>query len=537
MNPYITMRPGKYSNPLTWIGNQVPLIDSMVTINHTVTLDTSISTCGLMLNATLTLDPTKSITLSNCGRLEGHAKLISKPIAAVVHLIQQHGVIEANYTGNNDTDDGIYIMTGWELQGSPRTSWCRLLVGAKKGDTVIKLDRSPVAWKQDELWIAPTVRGDYEGELVRISSVRGSVITLAAPLQHDYPANRQHTAEVINLTSNMRIEGFPGARGHIMYMGGVQKISNVAIRYMGVPGVKGRYSNHLHLNGDSSRGSIFTRVISRDSGNKGFVTHASHGASYNNCVVLDSIGPGYWDDPPLAPRDATNNTNDLLYDNCIAAMTRPGDSPYSLPSFQLGSGTGNIIKNCVAICNLGAEGSAGFLWGSEDNYNENLWVSTGLLSHNMRTCGLRSWQNDPNLHAPVNVVAYNCLIGIQHGAYDNNYQYSGFDLFNNDTDIELHALSKTGMSFTDGVCSGSLVIKPHTLPSAVPVLFLRCKFSSVVVADLRNGIAGKYDFVECSPLFDIVSMEPGSIIRVQDGANAMQYSGGIWKTIDKFFML
>ena len=114
-------------------------------------------------------------------------------------------------------------------------------------------------------------------------------------------------------------------------------------------GVEGRYSLHFHHAEDGSRGSLIEGVVARQSGNRGFVPHASHGITLRGTIAYDVFEDAYWwDRPPKGERDperkSVNDTHDLLIDQAVAA--RVADDPafrgHRLSGFIMGSGTRRI---------------------------------------------------------------------------------------------------------------------------------------------------------------------------------------------------
>ena len=127
--------------------------------------------------------------------------------------------------------------------------------------------------------------------------------TSTAPLEHDHPeignpfGDDVYTAEVLNLTRNVRIEGtgnhtpsfqpHQNGRAHVIFLATEQPqtVKYIELGHLGprradkkfTEGVKGRYPLHFHHAKDGSRGSLIEGVVARQSGNRAFVPHASHG--------------------------------------------------------------------------------------------------------------------------------------------------------------------------------------------------------------------------------------------------------------------
>lgn len=565
--PYTTAKAGRYSSKSTWVGGKVPPDDSALVINHKLTVDMDIHTCGITINPAghLVFDPRKNITVNNCENFIRYGGLSMHPASAAFnHVLLFHDIDESTFVGATmdhmdirETDHGLWVRGNGilDLVGAPRTLWTNLTSGVLKGAKSI-LVKDATAWRVgDELCIAPTTpitdKNFYKGfDYVSIQKIVKKVIYLDKPLEFDHPAavhpNNGNTfyAEVINTTSNVRIEGTPTGRAHINIMAeGACTISNVTIRHMGpqINGevVKGRYPLHFHMNGNSMAGTILRNVLIMDSGGHAFVTHASHGIKMIGCATLRVQNHAYWWDTPVNnSTDPSNNSNNISYIRCLAAQTMQGARPfYRLSDFFLGSGTGNMICKCVGVGNNGDKGSAMINYPESSNMMDNNWIDEDNIAHNIRSNGMMNWQNDDTDHQIKRFTAYNCgLIGIEQGAYTNGYKFDNIQLFGNGLGIKLYSLpSPNGIPdqwgyivhFKDVDSADGLLIVPHTLVGKGRTLFLNCKFSSVEVKELPRVVdrivPGLFDFVDCSiDSLNCVFMEDGSIIRVQDDAGCVQ---------------
>lgn len=579
----LTVKDGLYSDSSIWVDGVVPLPDSPVGIQNNVTLDQSITTCGFQIfsGAKLSFDPANSVAIDNCENFIVLGTLQMRPaIPAVDHLIKFHKVDETKVQGGGmdiiDTDPGIWVRDGGilDLQGSPKTAWTNLVGSANKLATSIivqKLDGWNIG---DEISIVPSTLPSIStfttGFDTRfISSIVGNVLYLNSPLQYDHPMVNGYTAEVINLTRNVRIEGKGDGTANPLTNGRVHinigmtsnpvNISNVQLRYMGprynTPDtytnfITGRYPFHIHMVGNASNGSIIDGVVVRDSGSHCFVSHASNGITYNNCVTYNTYEEAYWWDTPPADDDKNpiNNSNDITYNNCIAALLKsdPSFRGYRLCGFQLGSGLRNTCKNSVAVGNQGNSGAAGFLWPESSNQTDNVWTFDNNISHNNKNDGIFIWENDNHIHIITNFTAYNNgYAGIEQGAYINTYKYLDCKLINNKNGILLHCLSSTAgnIQFERVYSSNPLYIMPHVLPSKQPVIFKNCSFPKVVLSEMPKRVttptASVNYFVDCNLKyadFQWQFMELGSVIKVQDSEVAYQIDDkGVQKTIPKFY--
>lgn len=303
--------------------------------------------------------------------------------------------------------------------------------------------------------------------------------------------------------------------------------------------VKGCYPWHMHMNNDDLKGSVIRDVLVMDSGGHGFVTHATHGISYAGCATLRVQNHAYWWDPPANnSTDPSNNSNFIIYDRCIAAITMQGARPmYRLSDFFLGSGIGNVIRNCVGVGNNGDQHSAFINYPESSNGMDNNWIDDDNLGHNLRPNAFTNWQNTGTDRRINRFTAYNCGdMGMEIGAYSDGTKFDGIQLFGNGLGVKLYSLpSPNGIPdqwgyivhFKDVDSADGLLIVPHTLVGKGRTLFLNCKFSSVEVKELPRVVdrivPGLFDFVDCSiDSLNCVFMEDGSIIRVQDDAGCVQ---------------
>lgn len=568
---FTTAKSGRWSNPLTWKGGIIPEKDSTIIIlnKHTLTLDLNVFTCGIMIEkgATLSFDSKKSITLDNCENIMVFGRLIIKPsTSSIIHKIKFHEIDESLYKGSdldiNFEDVGLWIMEGgyFESIGIFKTAWMKMLSHTDKS---ITLESIPINWKVgDELSICPTeninVQGFYSNfETVKISKIVGNIISFNEPL-----LNKYKFTEVLNLTRNVLIEGTEQGRSHINIMSSA-KVSNIQIRYMGPrkkvgqfsEKVLGRYAFHLHKCLYLMSNTIFEGIVVRDCGSHAYVTHATHNITYKNCISYNTMEDAYWWDlPPDNGTSSENNSNGVLYDSCIAAIIKsdPISKGYRLAGFLLGSGIGNKITNCVVIGNHGNAGAAGFIWPESSNYTFNLWIFENNIAHNNKNNGIFVWQNDPHNHIINGFVGYNNgNNGIEHGAYTNAYKYKNISLVNNKNGILLHANPRPKgikdeygfiLSFTNVKSTDPLYLTVHTLIGEGITFFKDCEFPKVIVNELPRRVNtipfSLYDFVNCNlqiSNFEIISMEKGSRIRVQDNAAFQINDDNTIKQISNFF--
>ena len=401
----------------------------------------------------------------------------------------------------------------------------------------ITLDRVPVGWRNgDTIVIVPTEHPDvgersWAGFEVRtVAAADGATMHLDAPLAHDHPAvddpfsGEVHTAEVLNLSRNVRIEGTgdgsasfqpsDNGRAHVFIRSAKpQSVQYAELVLLGprgpderdpTHGVQGRYPLHFHHNGDASRGSLVEGVVVRQSGNRAFVPHASHGITFRDTIAYD-----VWEDPYWWDERTPNQSHDTVFDHTIAAVVQddPDHRGYTLSGFVLGEGSNNSITNSVAVGvrNKGA----GFHWPSGANSAEfNVWRFDHNIAHNNKPNGIFVWQNDDNCHVIENFVAFrNGRVGVNHGAYNNDFVYDNAILFENaDGAIRQHAGPKVSSDCVAGdgyslawrglKADGALRFDSHSQPWGRPLLLKDCVLEGVIVDSGQNPTMA--DFVDCA---------------------------------------
>jgi hypothetical protein len=353
------------------------------------------------------------------------------------------------------------------------------------------------------------------------------------------------------------IEGTPEGYAHVFVRSTQpQTIRFAQIRYVaptvGDSDATGRYGLHIHMSGDGSRGSVVEGVVIRDAGNHAFVPHASHGITFRDTIAFNVLNEAYWWDEPLEPDgddvDVTNDTNDLIWDRAVAAGVDLGveGNQFRLSAFYLGNGENVTLTNSVAVGVQGQSGGdrSGFIWPES---SESVWIFENNIAHNNESNGIFVWQNNRDTHEVNEFTAYyNAGAGVNHGAYGNAYQYTDLTLVGNGTAIISHALGEANeesptQTWSDiDSDSGVLVIDEHAREAEVPVLFLRCDFSQVMVEDGDGDEPSAYDFVDCDlepEDFVLDDAQSEGVFRVQrDDGTAFELRGdGSVTDIDPFY--
>jgi hypothetical protein len=392
----------------------------------------------------------------------------------VVHTLRFVGVDEEAFVGGGmvplDTDVGLWVIGAGVLDavGSPKSSWVRAAGSLAAGATSVPLSSAPTGWAAgDTVVLTPThawsEAATKQHDNRTIGSVSGVNVSLATGVQYPHPAvtvgdGFTLTAEVLNLTRNVNIEGTATGRAHIFINSSVpQHLANVALRFLGprklngrvtfygpvTSGVQGRYPLHIHMCGDGSRGSTITNVVAERCGNHAFVAHESHGVTFTGCVAHDIFDDAYWWDPAPAV------THDTTFQSCVASYVRfdPEGEGYRLAGFFLGLGNGNKILDCVASGVQGYRGAAGFSW--PEMLQTSVWEFKRNVAHHCRHAGLFVWQNNDDPHVIEDFVCYRNAVGIDHGAYGNSYEYRRGWLFENEyMAVIVHATARErGMRF------------------------------------------------------------------------------------------
>ena len=375
-----SVQSGDWSDPATWSTGQPPGASDAVTISAgtVVTYDlASARVAGVTVeqNATLAFDPDIDATLETDENVLVRGKLEMRPRPPdndgwrnsvgdwrpyFLHTLRFVGVDERAFVGGGmdplASDVGLWVMgTGvLDIAGAQKTGWARLAGAARAGDTSIRLAAAPTGWRVgDVISIVPTGHpstgsASYAGfDMRTIGAVDRTRVVFADPLARDHPdvvdpfTGKVHTAEVLNLSRNVRIEGTgngsasfqPSANGraHILIRSAApQAIRFAELALLGprkaagdyTDGVVGRYPLHFHHSRDGSRGSLVDGVVVRRSGNRAFVPHASHGITFRDTVAYDGWEEVYWWDRSTRS-DSSNQSHDILYDRAVAA-TRQG---------------------------------------------------------------------------------------------------------------------------------------------------------------------------------------------------------------------
>jgi hypothetical protein len=563
----------RWSDPDSWPkGKGVPGPLDVAVVSRRVVLDRDVRVAGVVVEpgGELIWEPAVSRTLQSSGNVVVKGRLVMRPASySVDHQLAFRDVNERRFAGGGmdvvDADVGLWVMEAGvlDLQGATRRAWTRVTGTVQAGATTLTLRDAPTGWRPgDELVVTPTVapaEPDSSGayDAVRVKAVNGRVVTLDRPTGFAHPAvdvvtdagsGRVQTAEVLNLTRNVRVEGTPGHRSHVFIRSQrPQSLKDAAIRHMGprkpaeefTELVLGRYGLHLHMCHDGSRGSVVERVVIRDTGSHAFVPHLSNGIAFRDCISHATLEDAYWWDGAPDTRTDGPPSHDVRYERCVASLVRydPPTRAFTLAGFFLGRGNGNVIRDSVAVGVQGNTSSAGFIWPEG---SEGVWGFEDNLAHNNGNHGIFTWQNTAKVHVITKFTAYhNAGAGISHGAYNNRYVYRDSTLYGNRAGaVIVHANSgdrPPPLLFQNLACYAAgqsdylVTFDRHNGDAGIPTRFEGCSFRGAGKAAFGWLYQGQ-DGDSSPEVFDIVNatitgnefwlakgIHPDSRIRISDG--------------------
>jgi len=451
---------GRWSDPATWALGRVPSpsVDVVVATGHRVVFDLVSGAAGGVVvepAAELVFHPSRSTALAVSRNVVVQGTLTMRPDSAEVDQVLRFvDVDESAFVGGGkavlSSDVGLWVQGGrLDVVGTSKTAWTKVAGEVAAGATKIRVGEVPRGWRVgDEITLTPTEApnvGDASwagfDEAV-ITGLDGSTITFDRPTARPHPVvNGTWSAEVVNLSRNVRIEGTPSGRAHVWINSPQpQTVDHAGIRYMGPrrfrgredangpvsEPVLGRYGLHFHESGDGSRGSSVTGTVLRDIGNIGYAPHSSHGITFRDCVGYGIAGDGFsWDEG--------DETHDTVVAGClIGRLTAiPAYEGQQLAAFVAAPGERNVMRDNVAVGVQGNSGSSGYKW-REGEGDGAVWTFTGNVGHNNRVHGAWIWQVTSFAHPIERFLGYhNGDTGIFAGAYGVNYQFVDSTLYGN----------------------------------------------------------------------------------------------------------
>ena len=508
-----TVQSGNWSNPATWGGklpgpSDTPLISS----GHTVTYDmATASYAGVSVSsgATLEFDSSRSATLQTSGNVVVEGKLAMRPSnVSIIHLLQFINIDETRFVGGGmdpiATDVGLWVMGSGllDLIGASKTAFVRASGNIAAGATSIPLNAAPSGWQVgDNITIAPTQSTTAGAAYLTgfedrtISSISGSSLTINAGAVRVHPQiNNQWTAEIINLTRNVRIEGTASGRTHIFIRSAVpQNIQNIQIRYAGprqkngsvTEFVLGRYGMHFHHCMDGSIGTTVQGCVIRDCDSHSYVPHTSNGITMKGNVAYNVTEVAFW-------WDETDFTHGTLWDGNIVALTKfiqGSVNSLTVSAFLLGIGDDNQCINNVVVGNPGDfRLGGGYMWG--ENAITSTWIFHNNLAHNCAG-GIVVWQNNEQQHVVEDFVVYNCEQGIYGGAYVNSYIYRRGVLYNAPIMVKAASLNSNRARYEDLIIDAAgleyaVIVDEGPLDGPFPVFMRNCTITGHTKAGIMN---------------------------------------------------
>lgn len=259
------------------------------------------------------------------------------------------------------------------------------------------------------------------------------------------------------LTQNLERDVQIFGHGDIMFMKGSGRSTVQFVEVDLQPITKlGHYPLHWHLVGNGSRGTLVEGVVVKNSTNRAFVPHGSHGITFRDTIANNIIREAYWWDGPSA--EATNATNDVLYDHALAYDVRPAPNERGLrfAAFRLGQGKGNTVRESVTRGIEGSRNCSGFAWPELNQKAGTVWTFQDNKSFDSACDSIFVWQNGGDTHL---VEGFFGTETIEHGAYSNDFRYVDIDV----PGVLVHAV---GWSITGGSI-GDVVDAKHRFEGTV----------------------------------------------------------------------
>lgn len=553
-----TVRGGRWSDANTWGGTLPTAADvPLISVGHTIVFDMEEATvAGLIIseNSILRFDPAKSATLQSSRNILVQGRLEMQPdTQQVIQTMRFIDVNENNFIGGGmdilENDIGLWVMGegALDLRGTEKTSWTNAKTGIEQGSTRVVVDSTKNWLPGDEIVITPTespavgaaFTSGFE-ELI-IGRVAGTEFTADEAVKRAHPkVYNQWTAEVLNLTRNVRIEGTAKGKAHIFIRSvGKHTVEYVSIRHMGprkdnngdgiTELVAGRYGLHFHHCGNGSRGSVVKGNVIRDTYNHCYVPHGSHEITFTDNISYNTLETSFWWDPG-------DSTHDVIYDHNIVAkcnfvqgslnMNAENAPTFSSSGFGMNTGDGNVCINNVVVAGGEGDFADGGAYNWEAVVNEGVWIFNGNLAHN-NGCGLRVWQNSTRNHIVDNYFAYHNKMGLFHGAYANSYTYNGGILYGNGIQVKAASVNSNRVRFENIVINGAGLIDHgveviHSpLPGERPVLLRNLSIKGCRVASIIDAVQPEVhsvDVVQCVLEGEIIlhpSAAENEVIRVQ----------------------
>jgi hypothetical protein len=256
--------------------------------------------------------PALEVGASNAPIPAGHAALIR--LAAVEGLDKETCPAIVCCGGRMDLHGAPLSRTWVKLGATVNASRANKGAAVRPGDTEIKLAEAVKGWRVGDRVIVttttsrsrvnqrqtlrpgPGIASAYTEERT-IKALDGDRITVDRPLNYFHEGKGDYRGEVANLSRNVIIESADPARarGHTMYhKHSAGAISYAEFRHLGKESLLGKYPIHIHLAGDTMRGSYVLGASIWDSGNRWVTVHGTSYFIVRDCVGYQSVGHGYF---------------------------------------------------------------------------------------------------------------------------------------------------------------------------------------------------------------------------------------------------
>jgi uncharacterized protein (TIGR03067 family) len=216
------------------------------------------------------------------GRMDLHGAPLSRPWVKLGAPVNADRAGKRASIGPGDTEIKLAeAVTGWRV-----------------GDRIIvttTTSRSRVNQRQT-LRPGPGIAPAYT-EVRTIKAIDSDCLTVDRPLDYFHQGDGDYRGEVANLSRNVIIESADPAtsRGHTMYhKHSAGAISYAEFRHLGKEGLLGKYPIHVHLAGETMRGSYVLGASIWDSGNRWVTVHGTNYFIVRDCVGYQSVGHGYF---------------------------------------------------------------------------------------------------------------------------------------------------------------------------------------------------------------------------------------------------
>jgi hypothetical protein len=311
----------RWSDPATW-GGKSPTAGGVVTISKgkQVLLDVDVPRFqGLIVDGDLALAD-RPVSLQ-VGYIMVHGGFWMgterNPFRSAARIVLDGSPADDLKMGNVSMGANAFVAMGGgriEIHGRQKgRTWTTLARTAEPGTTTLTTT-DPVSWSAGDLIVVASSDLDVNHkERATVSSVSadGKTVTVNGALSQRHVSTVTsktvggvtrtvaERAELGLLGHNITITGPDNAAknrfgGHIMVMaGGVLRLSDVALEYMGQIGKLGRYPIHWHFAGDA-KSSLVENVSIRDSFNRMVTIHETDNVHVNGVVADETLGHGFF---------------------------------------------------------------------------------------------------------------------------------------------------------------------------------------------------------------------------------------------------